>query len=178
MQSELESYKRNPPIEKPSEGKHDVDDHKAPVRGSDAAPVPSPASSVSSPAAAARDNDLNQDIQVNVLQQPLVNQDTAHSKVRSAPRSSNAPPVADKLPIMKSSSRAMASPEQSLGNIPFAVPFVGSSSSHVAPAMLMQEVAIAGPPPRASNDVNIEQLQSRIDQMLNNDVAPKASREV
>jgi hypothetical protein len=44
--------------------------------------------------------------------------------------------------------------------------------------MLMQEVAVAGPPPHASNDMNIEKLQSRIDQMLNGDVAPKASREV
>jgi hypothetical protein len=44
--------------------------------------------------------------------------------------------------------------------------------------MPMQEAAIAGPPPHASNDLNIEQLQSRIDQMLNDDMAPKASREV
>jgi hypothetical protein len=114
---------------------------------------------------------------MNVLQQPLI-QDHADSKVRSPPSSSNAPPVADKLPVMKSSSRAMASPEQSLGNIRFAVPFVRSSSSQPAPVMPMQEAAIAGPPPHASNDLNIEQLQSRIDQMLNDDVAPKASREV
>jgi hypothetical protein len=44
--------------------------------------------------------------------------------------------------------------------------------------MLMQEVAAAGPPPHASNDMNIEQLQSRIDEMLNSGVAPKASKEV
>ncbi|PNF32564.1 hypothetical protein B7P43_G00343 [Cryptotermes secundus] len=175
---DLESYKRNLPIERPSEGKQDIDNnHKAPVKGSDAVPLPSPASSVSSPAAAARDSDMNPDIQMNVLQQPLVNQDPADNKVRSSPSSTNAPPVADKLP-MKSSSRAMASPEQMLGNIPFAVPFVGSSSSQLAPAMLVQDLAVAGQPPQASNDMNIEQLQNRIDQMLDNDVAPKASREV
>jgi hypothetical protein len=116
------------------------------------------------------------DNHANVLQHPLI-QDIADSKVRS-PSSSNAPPVADKLPVMKSSSRAMVSPEQSLGKVPFAVPFVRSSSSHPAHAMPMQEAAIAGPPPHASNDLNIEQLQSRIDKILNDDAAPKASREV
>jgi hypothetical protein len=176
-------YKRKPAlsIEKPSEGKHDADSiHKAPMRDSNVAPLPSPVSSISSPAAAAaaRDNVLNADNQVNVLQQPLVNQEAADSKVRTPSSSSNAPPVADRLPIMKSSSKPMASPEQSLGNVQFAVPFVRSSSSHPAPALPMQEVAVAGPPPHSSNNVNIEQLQSRIDQMLNDDVAPKARREV
>ncbi|PNF32563.1 hypothetical protein B7P43_G00343 [Cryptotermes secundus] len=79
---DLESYKRNLPIERPSEGKQDIDNnHKAPVKGSDAVPLPSPASSVSSPAAAARDSDMNPDIQMNVLQQPLVNQDPADNKM-------------------------------------------------------------------------------------------------
>lgn len=183
MQKELESYRKNPPppVEKPSEGKHDADTSlKSPVRDSNAAPSPSSASSVSPPAAAAAGPDigLNPDNQVNVLQQPLVNQDNADNKVRSSSSSSNAPPVADKLPIMKSSSKAMASPEQQLGNVQFAAPYVGSSSLHPAPAMLVQEAAIAVPPPQASNDVNIEQLQSRIDQMLNSDKTPRASREV
>jgi hypothetical protein len=134
-------------------------------------------SSLAAAAAAAPPDDLHPDNQVNV-EQPLLNQDNADNKVRSSPSSSNAPPVADKLPIMKSSSKAMVSPEQQLGKVQFAVPSVGSSSSHPAPAMLVQEAAIAVPPPHASNDVNIDQLQSRIDQMLNNDKAVKVSREV
>jgi hypothetical protein len=182
LQKELESYQRNPPLpaEKPSEHKLDVDNSlNSPVKDSNAAPLPSPASSVSSPAAAAaRDIGLNADSQVNVLQQPLVNQENADNKVRSSPSSSNASPVADKLPTLKSSSKAMTSPEQQLGNIQFAASFAGSASSRPAPAVQMPEVAVAGPPPHASNDMNIEQLQSRIDQMLNSDKAPKAFREV
>jgi hypothetical protein len=182
LQKELESYQRNPPlhVEKPSEEKLHIDNSlNSPVRDSNAAPLPSPASSVSSPAAAAaRDVGLNADSQVNVLQEPLMNQENADNKVRSSPSSSNAPPVADKLPIFKSSSKAMAGPEQQLGNIQFAASFAGSSSSQPAHAVQMPEVAVAGPPPHGSNDMNIEQLQSQIDQMLSSDKAPKASREV
>jgi hypothetical protein len=72
----------------------------------------------------------------------------------------------------------MTSPEQQLGYIQFATSFAGSSSLRPAPAVQLPEVAVAGPPPHASNDMNIEQLQSRIDQMLNSDKAPKASKEV
>ncbi|GFG29506.1 hypothetical protein Cfor_05059 [Coptotermes formosanus] len=82
---ELESYQRNPPlhVEKPSEEKLHIDNSlNSPVRDSNAAPLPSPASSVSSPAAAAaRDVGLNADSQVNVLQEPLMNQENADNKV-------------------------------------------------------------------------------------------------
>jgi len=82
---ELELYHRNPPLpaEKPPEQKLDVDNSlNSPVKDSIAAPLPSPASSVSSPAAvAARDIGLNADSQVNVLQQPLMNQENADNKV-------------------------------------------------------------------------------------------------
>jgi len=182
FQKELELYHRNPPLpaEKPPEQKLDVDNSlNSPVKDSIAAPLPSPASSVSSPAVvAARDVGLNADSQVNVLQQPLMNQENADNKVRSSPSSSNALPVADKLPILKSSSKSMISPEQHLGYIQFATSFAGSSSLRPAPAVQLPEVAVAGPPPHAGNDVNIEQLQSRIDQMLNSDKAPEASKEV
>lgn len=176
------SYRRNPPqpAEKPSGHKTGIDNSLlSPVKDSNAAPLPSPASSVSSPAAAAaRDIGLNADSQANVLQQPLINQENADNKVRSSPSSSNALPVADKLPILKSSSKSMISPEQQLGYIQFATSLAGSSSLRSAPAVQMPEVAVAGPPPHANNDMNIEQLQSRIDQMLNSDKAPKASKEV
>lgn len=175
-------YRRNPPLpaENPPEHKRFADNGLiSPVKDSIAAPLPSPASSVSSPAAAAaRDIDLNADNQMNVLQQPLMIQENADNKVRSSPSSSNALPVADKLPILKSSSKSMTSPEQQLGYIQFATSFAGSSSLRPAPAVQLPEVAVAGPPPHASNDMNIEQLQSRIDQMLNSDKAPKASKEV
>ena len=175
-------YRRNPPLpaEKPPERNLVADMNlNSPVKESNAAPLPSPASSVSSPAAAAnRDVGLNADSQVNVLQQPLMNQENADNKVRSSPSSSNALPVADKLPILKSSSKSMTSPEQQLGYIQFATSFAGSSSLRPAPAVQLPEVAVAGPPPHFSNDMNIEQLQSRIDQMLNNDKAPKASKEI
>jgi hypothetical protein len=72
----------------------------------------------------------------------------------------------------------MVSPEQQLGKVQFAAPFVGSSSSRPALDMLAQEAAVAVPPSHASNDVNIEQLQSRIDQMLNSDKAAMLSREM
>lgn len=175
-------YHRNPPLpaEKPPEHKLDADNSlNSPLKDSNAAPLPSPASSVSSPAAiAARDIGLIADSQMNVLQQPLMHQENADNKVRSSPSSSNALPVADKLPILKSSSKSMTSPEQQVGYIKFATSFAGSSSLRPAPAVQLPEVAVAGPPPHASNDMNIEQLQSRIDQMLNSDKAPKASKEV
>jgi len=175
-------YHRNPPqpAEKPPEHKHDADNSlNSPAKDSNAAQLPSPASSVSSPAGvAARDNGLNADSQVNVLQQPLMNQEIADNKVRSSPSSSNALPVADRLPILKSSSKSMTSPEQQLGYIQSATSFAGSSNLRPAPAVQLPEVAVAGPPPHASNDMNIEQLQSRIDQMLNNNNAPKAPKEV
>ncbi|KDR11439.1 Golgi integral membrane protein 4 [Zootermopsis nevadensis] len=177
---ELKTYQRHPPqtVEKASEGKQDADGSlKSPVRHSNADPSPLPASSVSSLAAAAAAAAPAPENQVNV-EEPVLNQDNADNKVRSSPSSSNAPPVADKLPVMKSSSKAMVSPEQQLGKAKFAAPIIGSSSSLPAPAMLMQEAAIALPPPHASNDVNIEQLQSRIDQMLDNDKASKVPREV
>jgi hypothetical protein len=181
LQKELKLHQRNhlPSDEKPSEGKHNADNSlKSPVKDSIAVPLPSLASSVSSPAAAAPpDVVLNPEGQVNI-QQRAVNQDNGDNKVRSSSSSSNAPPVVDKLPILKSSSRAMVSPEQQLGNVKFAVPFVGSSSSLPARAMLVQEPAIVVPPPHASNDINIDQLQSRIDHILNNDRSPKASIEV
>lgn len=146
------------------------------MKDPNAAPLPSPASSVSSPAAAAaRDIGLNAENEVNVLQQPLMNQENADNKVRSSPSSSNALPVADKLPILKSSSKSMTGPEQQLGYIQFATSLASSSSLRPAPAVQIPEVAVAGPPPHANNDMNIEQLQSLIDQMLNND---KASKEV
>lgn len=169
-------YHRNPvlPAEKPPEHKPDVDNSlNSPVKDSNAAPLPSPASSVSSPAAAAaQDIGLNADSQMNVLQQPLMHQENADNKVRSSPSSSNALPVADKLPILKSSSKSMTSPEQQLGYIQFATSFAGSSSLQPAPAMQLPEMAVA------SNDMNIEQLQSRIDQMLKSDKALEASQEV
>jgi len=173
----VELHHRNPPLpaEKPPEHKLAADNSlNPPVKDSIAAPIPSPASSVSSPAAAAaRDIGFNADSQMNVLQQPLMNQENADNKVRSSPSSSNALPVADKLPILKSSSKSMTSPEQHLGYIQFATSFAGSSNLRPPPAMQLAEVAVAGPPPHGSNDMNIEQLQSRIDQMLNSDKAPK-----
>lgn len=157
-------YHRNPPVpaEKPPEHILVADNSlNSPVKDSIAAPLPSPASSVSSPAAAAaRDIGLNADSQVNVLQQPLLIQENADNKVRSSPSSSN------------------ALPEQQLGYIQFATSLAGSSSLRPAPAVQLSEVAVAGPPPHASNDMNIEQLQSRIDQMLKSDTAPKAFKEV
>lgn len=82
---ELESYQRNPPVpaEKPSDIKLYVGSSlNSPVKDSKAAPLPSPASSVSLPAgAAAQDIGFNADNQVNVLQQPLMNQENADNKV-------------------------------------------------------------------------------------------------
>ena len=149
------------------------------MKDSIAAPIPSPASSVSSPAAAAaQDMGMNADSQMNVLQQPLLNQESADNKVRSSPSSSHALPVADKLPMLKSSSKSMTGPGQQLGYIQLATSFAGSSSLRPAPAMQLSEVAVAGPPPHASNDMNIEQLQSRIEQMLNSDKDPRASKDI
>jgi len=82
---EVELYHRNPPLpaEKPPEHKLVADNSlNSPLKDSIAAPLPSPASSVSSPAAAAaRDIGLNADSQVNVLQQPLMIQENADNKV-------------------------------------------------------------------------------------------------
>ena len=155
LQNELDTYKLSHPVA--MEVKRHTEDET--LKFPDKSASPSPASFAVPDAAA------NQESQ-NVLQEPLGNQDNALDKVRSSTSSSNAPPVGDKLPIEKSSSQAMGIP---LGNNYFLAPVAQSSSPRPFPLVYVQNAAIAEPP----HDVNLEQLQQRLEQILNENNQPR-----
>ena len=151
LQKELDSYKLHHPAMPELKRQNEDETLKSPDK---------PASSSAAP-----DMGVNMDNQ-NVLQEPLGNQDVALDKVRSSTSSSNALPVGDKLPSAKSSSRSMGA---QLGNNYFLVPISQSSTARPVPAIYVQDAAIAAPP----HDVNIEQLQQRLEQILSQNEPPR-----